>query len=152
MFAAGEDPADVDRDGKSAVHLAVDATLASNDSTLLAAVLASPRANATKRALRTACKLGVAPLHAAAEALNPPRHATHHAPRAPPDLQTVKRGEHFRAWVRRDGDGATTELDSADLCALHLVLDGRDGDDEKACWSALQRCSRTTRPSTCATC
>ena len=132
LIAAGEDPAEVDRDGKTAVHLAVDAALASNDGTLLAAVLASPRANATKRALRTACKLGVAPLHAAAEALNAPLLATLLAAGAPPDLQTVKRGEHFSgAWVRRDGDGATTELDSADLCALHLVLDGRDGDDEE---------------------
>ena len=133
LIAAGEDPAEVDRDGKTAVHLAVDAALASNDGTLLAAVLASPRANATKRALRTACKLGVAPLHAAAEALDAPLLATLLAAGAPPDLQTVKRGEHFSgAWVRRDGDGATTELDSADLCALHLVLDGRDGDDEES--------------------
>ena len=128
LIAAGEDPAEVDRDGKTAVHLAVDAALASNDTTLLAAVLASPRANATSaRCAPPAAGRRAAPRRGRSlerAAARPP------PPAPPPDLQTVKRGEHLGAWVRRDGDGATAGLDSADLCALHLVLDGRDGDDE----------------------
>ena len=131
LIAAGEDPAEVDRDGKTAVHLAVDAALASNDGTLLAASLASPRANATKRARAHRLQAGrrAAPRRGRSIERAAARHLL--AAGAPPDLQTVKRGEHFGAWVRRDGDGAPPSS-TRPTSARHLVLDGRDGDDEES--------------------